>query len=196
MKYTLKAEDLSKKGSFVGQFFKDKREVGAISPSSRMLGKKICSFIDFEKAPVIIELGPGNGVFTKVLLERMSPDAKLYAFETNEVFCDKIRDRISDDRLTLINDSAEKIGEYMKRENIEGVNFIVSSLPYTVFPQKLKDDILNECVDIMNDKGLYLQFQYSLNANKLLKTKFSDVKYAFSLLNLPPAFVYRCILNK
>ncbi len=183
------------KKSYLSQFFKDSREVGALAPSSKSLGRKICSKIDFEKANLIIELGPGNGVFTKLLLERMKSDAKLLAFETNGPFCDIVREKIKDDRLILIEDSAEHITKYMKEHGLEKGQYVVSSLPYTVFPKELKNKILDESVTALGREGTYLQFQYSLNALKLLKTKFDKVSYNFSLLNFPPAFVYTCTFD-
>lgn len=180
------------KKSFFSQFIKDSREVGAVAPSSKSLGRKICSYIDFDKADLILELGPGNGVFTKLILERMKPNAKLVVFETNKPFCDFIEASIKDERLILVNDSAEKIGEYLSKMGLGKVNYVVSSLPYTVFPKEVKNKILDECVEWMHKDAMYLQFQYSLNAKGLLKEKFDVVSYTFSLLNIPPAFVYQC----
>lgn len=184
------------KKSYLSQFFKDSKEVGAVAPSSKSLGRKICSFIDFDKADVIVELGPGNGVFTKLLLERMKPGSKLLALETNAAFCNLIRETIKDDRLILVEDSAEHITKYLEQHGYHSCQYVVSSLPYTVFPSELKNAILDDAVKALNNDGMYLQFQYSLNAFKLLKSKFDKVNYTFSLLNFPPAFVYRCTFNQ
>jgi len=183
---------MAKGSGYLTQFFRDRKEVGAVAPSSKSLGRKICSFIDFDSSNVIVELGPGNGVFTKLLLERMNPDSKLIVFETNKTFCDMIATSIKDDRLVIINDSAEKVGKVAADLEITDVDNIISSLPYTVFPKEVKNKILDECASILKPDGLYLQFQYSLNALRLLKSKFNKVTYTFSLLNFPPAFVYRC----
>lgn len=186
---------MAKKKTFISEFLKDRREVGAVAPSSKSLGRKICSYVDFDKADIILELGPGNGVFTKLILERMKPSAKLFAFETNRSFCDIMEAGIDDSRLVLINDSAEKITEYLEKNGCSEVDYVVSSLPYTVFPKVLKNKILDECVHVMKKDASYIQFQYSLNARSLLKSKFDNVIYTFSLLNVPPAFVYRCTFN-
>ncbi|MGK0436395.1 MAG: phospholipid N-methyltransferase [Flavobacteriales bacterium] len=65
-------------------------------------------------------------------------------------------------------------------------------MPLTVFPKELKESILKSAVENLSKNGQYIQFQYSLNAHKLLKEKFNSVKLAFSLINMPPAFVYKC----
>ena len=57
---------MAKQSNFLGEFIKERKTVGAIAPSSKFLMKKMIAPIDFQKADVIVELGPGNGVFTKV----------------------------------------------------------------------------------------------------------------------------------
>ena len=42
--------------------------------------------ISFHSADVIVELGAGNGVFTKEIIKRMKSSCKLFVFETNELF--------------------------------------------------------------------------------------------------------------
>lgn len=180
--------------SFISEFLKNKSEVGAVAPSSKFLGKKMYGGIDFDKVKCIVEFGPGTGVFTKEILKRMNPSACMIIFETNPSFYLKLKQEIDDPRAIILNESAEKIGEYLEIENQGKADFIISSLPLTVFPKELKENILNGAVENLKDDGQYIQFQYSLNAHKLLKTKFNSVKLAFSLINMPPAFVYKCSL--
>ena len=77
---------MAKKTAFLKQFWQEKKMVGAMSPSSKYLAHKMLRNIDFKKAKVIIELGPGTGIFTKKILEFMQPDAKLLVFELNDTF--------------------------------------------------------------------------------------------------------------
>ena len=51
--------------------------VGSVLPSSRFLSKKMLQPIQFATANVIVELGPGTGVFTKALLKAMPQDSQL-----------------------------------------------------------------------------------------------------------------------
>ena len=184
---------MNKKG-FLKEFFKQRREVGAISASSKFLGRRMCNPIKFKNANHIIELGPGTGVFTKQLLKRMNPDATLFVFETNKSFYQFLMETIDDKRMVLINDTAENIHHHLKKYNLEEVDYIVSSLPLTVIPVHIKENILDEAHKCLKIGGLYIQFQYSLNALGLLKRKFDKkVKIDFAPINFPPAFVYRCI---
>jgi phosphatidylethanolamine/phosphatidyl-N-methylethanolamine N-methyltransferase len=183
---------MAKKNRFFKEFLKEKKGVGAVSPSSRFLAKKMLAPINFETADVVVELGPGTGVFTKVMLKRLKAGARLLAFETNEQFCESISKIITDDRLILINDSAEKIEDYLKEHNIKSADYVVSSLPLAVIPLPVKNRIIKQSIDCLNKDGMYIQFQYSLHSHKLLKRKFSEVKIDFTPINIPPAFVYKC----
>ena len=76
------------KRSFIKQFFKHRQMVGSIRPSSMFLGEKMLENIDFIRSKSLIELGPGCGVFTDMIIDRMAPDASLLVFELNDEFYD------------------------------------------------------------------------------------------------------------
>ena len=163
-----------------------------MSPSSPFLAKKMLESIDFGKVKVIVELGPGTGVFTKKMLAKMAPDAIILAFELNDSFIHMLQRDIKDDRLHLIHDSAEKITEYLAKLGLTQADAVVSSLPLANFPQELKTKILQESRSVMHRESIYVQFQYSLNAKNLIKEVFHTVNITFTPVNFPPAFVYTC----
>ncbi len=166
--------------------------VGAMSPSSPFLAKKMLESIDFSTAKVIVELGPGTGVFTKKMLEKMAPDAVLLVFELNDNFVGMLQRQIKDERMHLIHDSAEKIGEYLEKLNLKEADAVVSSLPLANFPEDLILRILGESKKALKANGLYVQFQYSLNAKKHIRKLFHHIRITFTPVNFPPAFVYTC----
>ncbi len=178
------------KRNFLKQFWKDKQMVGAIIPSTRFLGEKMLENIDFNNVRSIVELGPGTGVFTDLIIERLGPDARLYVFELNEAFHQSLEKRIKDERVSVIHDSAEYISKYTGEDPVD---VIVSSLPLMVFPDDLRKRVIQESFNILKRKGKYVQFQYSLQSKKLLEATFTNVNVRFTLKNFPPAFVYTCI---
>lgn len=166
--------------------------VGAMAPSSKFLAKKMLGKIPFAEAKVIVELGPGTGVFTRRILEQLHPEGKLFVFELNDSFIKTLQKEIKDPRVILIHDSAEKIGEYLSQYGIEHADAVVSSLPLANFPAELKNRILRESCRVLHDNALYVQFQYSLNAKKNIKQYYKQVEITFTPANFPPAFVYYC----
>lgn len=179
------------KRKFISEVFKSGGTIGALSPSSSFLTDKMLKPIHFETAKCIVEFGPGTGVFTHKLLEKMSPDALLLTFEINPAFHDELM-KINDPRLVVINDSAEKIDHYLLLNHHEKADYIVSSLPFAMIPDTVVDTVLKNSFDVLSEKGKFIQFQYSLNALSKLKSIFRKVDITFTFLNIPPAFVFTC----
>jgi len=166
--------------------------VGAISPSSSFLRKKMLENIDFEKAKIIVEIGPGTGVFTERILAQMQSDSTFLIFELNPEFYQLLQAKFKDNRIILINDSAEKLEEYLLSNQLSKVDIILSSLPLSNFYQRLTLKLLRTFQKCLTDSGSFIQFQYTLKQKKELKHVFSKVKISFTPWNIPPAFVYTC----
>jgi len=181
------------KRNFIKQFFKDKKMVGAVSPSTKFLGEKMLENVDFDSALLIVELGPGTGIFTDLIIKRMRPDAKLLTFELNDTFYESLSARIKDPRVKIIHDSAEFIEKYLN-EIEDGIksDVVISSLPLMVFPEPLRLAVVDVAYNTLKKEGKYIQFQYSLQSKKLLESKYKKVSVTFTIKNFPPAFVYTC----
>ena len=179
--------------SYLIEFSKN-RSVGAVSSSSKSLGRFMFGKLNYSDAKVIVELGGGRGVFTHEILKLMSSECKLLVFEVNEVFCNQLKSEIQDERVTIINDSAEHIGTYLQQHQFEKADHIISSLPLSMFSLELKESILQNTTRFLGEMGQFLQFQYAPFDYKRLKSHFGSVKMNFSIRNFPPAFVYRCML--
>lgn len=176
---------------FFREFLKNGKGVGSVYPSSRFLQRKMVSKVDFHNADCIVEFGPGEGCITRQILKRMGPDTQLFSFEMNEMFIEKFL-QFDDPRVHIIHDSAENFGKYLAEQGLEKADYIISSLPLTNFPIPLKEKILDEAIEGLAPGGIYMQYQYSTTALKMLKQKFSKVKMGFIPINIPPAFVYTC----
>jgi phospholipid N-methyltransferase len=179
------------KKKFISEVLKSTGTIGALSPSSSFLAAKMLEPIDFNTADCIVEFGPGTGVFTHKLLEKMKPESKLLAFEINPSFIEEL-EKINDPRLIVINDSAEKIQDYLQQYHFASADYIISSLPFAMIPDAVVHNILTNSDNALSENGKYIQFQYSLNAKKKLESYFSKVNINFTFLNLPPAFIYIC----
>ncbi|CAN5432118.1 rRNA adenine N-6-methyltransferase family protein [soil metagenome] len=181
---------MSKK-EFFSEFLKQGKNVGAVAPSSKFLVKKMVEPINFAEVKCIVEFGPGTGIITHELLRLMPSDSILLAFEINKEFCEKLN-QIKDPRLKIISDSAEKLEEYLTEYKVEKVDYIVSSLPFAMIPNQVVDAILEVAKKVVSKEGAFIQYQYSLNAYKRLKSLFKSVDLNFTPMNIPPAFVFTC----
>lgn len=147
--------------------------------------------VDFNSAKCIVELGAGNGCITREIIKRLKPETTLISFELNPTFCEKFL-QFSQPNVHIVNDSAEKIGEYLEKYGFEKADYIISALPLTNFPMQLKEAILDESVRTLKKGGIFMQFQYLTTVKKLLRSRFKKVKIGFVPANIPPAFVYTC----
>jgi phosphatidylethanolamine/phosphatidyl-N-methylethanolamine N-methyltransferase len=183
---------MASKKMFIKQFWKEKRMVGAISASSRTLGEKMIESIDFNNDKVLVELGPGTGVFTEIFIEKMPEDAVLFVFELNDRFYEQLKNKITDKRIHIIHDTAEKVEEYLQKFGHQKADAILSSLPLAMFSKELRESVLMASKNALKPGGTYVQFQYSLQAKKELEKTFKKVKIGWTPRNFPPAFVYTC----
>jgi len=174
--------------SFFKESLRNLKTVGTFTRSSKQLCRGAIKHVDFQKANVIIELGAGDGVITKHLLRAMRPDAKLFAFEVNEKFCARLQN-INDNRLIVVKDSAENMGQYLAEHDVAQADYAVSAIPFVALPKELGKNIINTCKQYLKDGGLYIQIHYSLVMKQLYKSIFGNVDVHFVLINLPPAFV-------
>src|ERR1043165_2417536 len=62
---------------FARNFLKHPNMVGWVLPSSPFLVDEVLKRVDWDRAKVIVEYGPGVGAFTTKVLERMQRDATL-----------------------------------------------------------------------------------------------------------------------
>jgi len=167
---------------------KNLKTVGTVTRSSRHLCEKAVSFVDFQNAKVIVELGAGDGVITKHILKHMRPDARLLAFEVHPKFCALLRS-IGDERLIVVEDSAEHIGRYLSDNNLGEIDDVVSAIPFVALPKEAGQQIVTATRDQMKRGGRYIQVHYSLLMKSLYESVFGNVDVNFVPLNLPPAFL-------
>lgn len=167
------------------------RTSGTVTPSSRFLVERLLGGIDFERARVIVQFGVGTGCVTRAILEQMRQDARLICLEINDDFVDDGA-QIQDPRLTLRHACATTLPEILEREGIDAVDAVVSSLPLSLIDDATVDRILDVARDCLRPDGHFVQYQYSLNQRDRMSSRYRDVAVEFTLLNIPPAFIYQC----
>ena len=167
------------------------RSTGAIARASPVLIKRLIEAVPSHSPLTVLELGPGDGCTTTALLEKLHPGSTLTAFEINPAFVRRLQ-RLPDFRLRVLPVGAERITDHFSPESVD---FVVSSLPLSMIPQEVKEEIIRQAQSVLKPGGQFLQYQYALQDYGLLKDNFYRVNVSFTLANLPPAFVYNCSLG-
>ncbi len=176
---------------FFKESIKNMKTSATVTRSSKHVCKKIIQYVDFENADVIVELGAGDGVITEHLLASMGPNTKLISFEILDQFCDKLR-AIDDDRLIVVNDSAEHLNKYLKENGFDKAYDVVSAIPFVALPKELSKKILKEVKRNIRKGGNFSQLHYSTLVKGIYEDIFGEVKTEFVPLNIPPAFLHFC----
>jgi phospholipid N-methyltransferase len=177
---------------FARNFFKYPSMLGSVVPSSRFLVKDLMGQIDWDRARVVVEFGPGVGTITREVLKRMRPDAVLLVIELNEDFVEYLGGTIRDPRLRVVHGSAAHVRRILSEYGLAPADYIISSLPYSLLPETLRQEIVAESRHALKAKGSLLVFQYNRTLLPYLKSSFSSVKLNFQLLNILPALIFHC----
>ena len=177
---------------FARNFLKYPSMLGSIIPSSRFLVKDIMAQIDWDRARVVVEFGPGVGTITKEALKRMRPDAVLVVIELNGEFVEFLRNTIRDPRLHVVHGSAAHVRRILAEHGVAPADYIISSLPYSLLPEDLRREIVEESRHALKPQGSLLVFQYNRTLLPYLKSSFSSVRLNFQLFNILPALIVHC----
>ena len=144
---------------FFSKFLKKPKEVAAVIPSSKYLISRIINNIDFSTTKCIVEYGPGVGTITKEILKNLNQDAKSICFETNSKFCTFLNKNLNDSRLIVINDSAEKLNFYLEKFNINNIDYVLSSIPFSLIKKENKKNIIKKTRDNLRKDGKFIIYQ-------------------------------------
>lgn len=177
---------------FARNFVKHPRMLGSLIPSSTFLIHRLLRRIDWQRAEVVVEYGPGVGVFTTAILRRLQPNGTLIVFETNDEFVAYLRRTITDPRLHIIHGSAADIGSVLAQLGLNHADYIVSGIPYSTMPAAVRDAILDASHAALGPSGGFLVYQFSRAVLPSLRRVFSRVETDLEPLNIPPAPVFYC----
>jgi phospholipid N-methyltransferase len=181
----------AQKWLFVKNFIKHPVTVSSIIPSSRFLMNRVLNRIDWERARTIIEFGPGVGNFTKEILKRMRPDARLGVIELNHDFV-KLLSAIGDRRLHVAHQSVEGVEDVMRQMGCSQVDYVISGIPFSVLPEPVREKVVQSTHSVLSADGSFMVYQFSRAVLPHLEKVFRKVEEEFEPLNVLPARLFYC----
>src|ERR1700687_296134 len=177
--------------SFFLQWLSDPLQIGAIAPSSPALATAITAEITPESAPVI-ELGPGNGAFTRALIDRGVPLRQLALIEQSPRFANALEERFPDARVLCVD--AADLGSIDVFPG-EKAGAVVSGLPLLLMSPGKVGAILASAFKCLRPGGAFYQFTYGSRSPVprpiLERFGLTAKRIGRTLANIPPAAVYR-----
>ena len=173
--------------------------VGAIAPSGLALARLLATVVPSTGAPTAVELGPGTGSVTKAVQRRIPAAGRHLAVEIDANLVEHLRS--AHPRLDVIHGDAAELAELLADCGVEEVDAVISSLPWSLFPEELQQTILGQASRALTPAGVFTSFAYvhavgmkqARNFRALLDRSFDEVIVSNMVwTNVPPAVIYVC----
>ncbi len=177
---------------FARNFIRHPYMLGSLIPSSRFLVNQVLDPIDWERARVIVEYGPGVGTFTGEIVKRMNRDARLVAIETNSDFVRFLQTSIQDPRIHIELGSAADVQQVLRRLGLPAADYIISGIPLGSMPESLREAIVQNSRAALGPRGELLVYQFTSRVLPVLRRTFRQVRRRVELRNVPPAQLFLC----
>jgi phospholipid N-methyltransferase len=177
---------------FARNFFKHPMMLGSVIPSSRFLIDHLLAQVDWDRAKVFVEYGPGVGTITRHVLKRMRPDAKMIVVETNRDFVNFLRNTVTDPRLHVVHGSAADVRRALSDLGLGQADYVISGIPFSTLPPEVGEAVIRATRDVLYPEGQFLVYQFSRAVQPGLERHFRHIRTDFEPLNIPPARLYYC----
>lgn len=175
---------------FLKGFLRNPKEVGSVVPSSRFLTRRVLECGAVDKARMIVELGPGTGVFTGEILKRMRPNAKLVAVEINPRFVSMLRSNYPDPRLSVYEGSASDLEQALIEVGTSQADLVVSGIPFSTLAHATRRATLEAARRVLGPGGYFVAYQVRSHVRRFAEPVFGPGETHREFLNLPPMRIY------
>lgn len=169
--------------------------IASVTPTSSFGVRWICKRIDFGNASTIVEFGPGTGVITEAVLEKMRPDARLVLVELNRSFVRILRKKFPDPRVSIHHADARNVRQVLAAEGLTSIDCLVTGIPFSYLPDEVRDRIICESAKLMREGGCLLAYQTIWQQDRHLLDHlaryFDHTVGTIELRNAPPLRLYQ-----
>ncbi len=175
---------------FFKGFLKHPVMVGSIIPSSDTLIRHMLRPVDWNKAKLFVEYGPGVGTFSSHILNRLAPDSTYIAIDLNPDFIDYLTTTITDNRFRAIHGSAADVEQIVRDSGFDGADYVLSGLPFSTLPEGVGPAIAAATERVIRPGGAFLVYQFRARVKDFLIPYFQRIDAEFEGWNMPPCFLF------
>ncbi|MFI5836312.1 class I SAM-dependent methyltransferase [Micromonospora sp. NPDC051300] len=185
--------------AFLGQFARYPFTTGAVLPSGTVLARDITAAVPRTGHPLVVELGPGTGVFTRAIQHRLAGRGQHLAVELNPSFAATLARRHP--TVDVVRADAAALDRVLADRHLPAADVVVSGLPWAAFGGRRQIDVLDAVLKSLRPGGAFTTFAYrhasttrpARRFRRLLTGSFEEVTIGRTVwANLPPALVYHC----
>jgi phospholipid N-methyltransferase len=181
---------------FLQAFLKNPLKVGAITPSSPELARKMLDGVRPDAENVILELGVGTGAITKFIEEIVPDERSYFGLELNPDLAKSNHERFPG--LEIICGSACDMSAIYRESGLGKVSYIISCLPFVSLPSSVSEKIYQQIEEFMEAGCMFRTFQYAhgyytpaaLKLREFMRNRYGKSKRSRLVVkNVPPAYV-------
>ncbi len=183
-------EALTDSTLFLQEWFANPQRTGSVAPSSPQLAAAMAQWLPANPDSFVLELGPGTGAVTEALIKRGLREDRLVAIERNPKMARLLREKFP--RAQIINGDAWHLDHLLRsrREPIESVGAVISSLPLLNFPPEEAESLTQKIRLVLEPDGNWVQYSYHLGKKQVRgAASFTLRASKIVWLNFPPARV-------
>ena len=81
------------------------------------------------------------------------------------------------------------LAKALKKRKIKA-DYVISGIPFSFFPEKYSMDLIDTTKNVLKKNGIFLIYQATRKFQKYLEGKFEIIKKDFSILNIPPLWIF------
>lgn len=178
----------SEKLLFLQQGLRDSR-VAALFPTLRGTARRILRRLDLRERRVVLEYGPGTGVFTRELLLRLTPDSRLIVIERNAAFVNALR-QIADPRLKIIDGNAQDVLPLLDQAGErEEMDYVLSGIPFSTLPSATAEKLVTDTHKCLKPEGSFIVYQITSRVARHLRNVFQGFEKRW-VWHMPPYRVF------
>jgi phosphatidylethanolamine/phosphatidyl-N-methylethanolamine N-methyltransferase len=175
---------------FLQEWFANPQRTGSVAPSSPQLAAAMAHWLPRDPESFVLELGPGTGAVTEALIKRGLREDRLVAIERNPKMARLLRDKFP--RAQIIIGDAWHLDHLLlsRREPIESVGAVISSLPLLNFPHAEAEALTQKIRAVLEPEGNWVQYSYHLGKNQIRGAASFQLRASKIVwFNFPPARV-------
>jgi len=177
---------------FLRSWIEKPLHMGAVMPSGRLLARTMAQYVDVDSSAPVVELRPGTGAITNVLIEHGIDQKRLVLVEYDPGFCALLRDRYP--HAKVVQGDAYTLRDSLWDVLSVRASAIVSGLPLVTKTMMTRLKLIRDAFLALAPGAPFVQFTYSVvppipRSLPGVSTEASERIW----MNLPPArvWVYR-----
>ncbi len=177
---------------FLRSWIMNPLRMGAVTPSSPVLARRMASYVDVTVPGPVIELGPGTGPVTQALIAHGVAEERLILVEYSPEFCHLLRQRFP--KATVIQGDAYHLKHTLAGHLSEPAAALVSGLPLVTRPERVRATLVHEAFGLLREGAPFIQFTYAMTSPVPLHGRTIKAQASRRIWrNMPPArvWVYR-----